>query len=56
MNMSRREFSRLMAMAGVAGLLPSCATSSKTLDKMYDLPTWGDVRLLHMTDCHAQLF
>jgi sulfur-oxidizing protein SoxB len=22
---------------------------------MYDLPAWGDVRLLHMTDCHAQL-
>jgi sulfur-oxidizing protein SoxB len=22
---------------------------------MYDLPSWGNVRLLHMTDCHAQL-
>jgi len=56
MNMSRREFSRLMAMAGVAGLLPACATkSNQSLDSMYDLPTWGDVRLLHMTDCHAQL-
>jgi len=56
MNMSRREFSRLMAMAGVAGLLPACATkSNQSLDRMYDLPTWGDVRLLHMTDCHAQL-
>ncbi len=55
MNISRREFSHLMAMAGVAGLLPSCATSSRSLDKMYDIPTEGDVRLLHMTDCHAQL-
>ena len=55
MNMSRREFSRLMAMACVAGILPGCASSSRSLDKMYDLPVWGDVRLLHMTDCHAQL-
>jgi len=55
MNMNRREFGRLMAMAGVAGMLPACATSSRSLDKMYDIPAWGDVRLLHMTDCHAQL-
>jgi len=56
MNMSRREFSRLMAMAGVAGLLPACATkSNQSLESMYELPTWGDIRLLHMTDCHAQL-
>jgi len=55
MNMSRREFSRLMAMAGAAGILPSYAHSNQSLDKMYDLPSWGDVRLLHMTDCHAQL-
>jgi len=55
MNMSRREFSRLLAMAGAAGLLPGCSTSSRSLDKMYDLPVWGDIRLLHMTDCHAQL-
>ncbi len=55
MNLSRREFTQLLAMAGAAGLLPSCASNSQSLDKMYDIPNWGDVRLLHMTDCHAQL-
>ena len=55
MNLSRREFTQLLAMAGAAGLLPSCATGGQSLEKMYDIPTWGDVRLLHMTDCHAQL-
>jgi len=54
MNISRREFTRLMAMAGVAGLLPGQAFGAGS-NKMYDIPSWGDVRLLHMTDCHAQL-
>ena len=55
MNISRREFTRLMAMAGVAGLLPGQAFGSSKQSEMYDIPSWGDVRLLHMTDCHAQL-
>jgi sulfur-oxidizing protein SoxB len=55
MNISRREFSRLMAMATVAGILPACASSSQSFERMYNIPNWGDVRLLHMTDCHAQL-
>jgi sulfur-oxidizing protein SoxB len=63
MNISRREFCHLMAMAAVAGLVPGCssnganakAKASFTSEKIYDLPNWGDIRLLHMTDCHAQL-
>jgi len=55
MNISRREFSQLMAMAGVAGMLPRNVFASSSAEKMYDLPATGDVRLLHMTDCHAQL-
>ena len=55
MNISRREFSQLMAMAGVAGLLPRNVFASSSVEKMYDIPVSGEVRLLHMTDCHAQL-
>ncbi len=54
MNINRREFSQLLAMAGIAGLFPFKASSSEPSTR-YTLPTWGDVRLLHMTDCHAQL-
>ena len=55
--MTRREFLRLLAIAGAAGLpldRPSAlaATSSGSL---YDLRPFGNVGLLHITDCHAQL-
>ena len=50
---SRREFIQLLSIAGVSGLLP---TSGFTLPKnFYDFPTLGNTRLLHFTDCHAQL-
>ncbi len=55
MNISRREFSHIMAMASVAGILPACASLSGSNKDLYKIPTWGDVRLLHITDCHAQL-
>lgn len=55
MNLSRREFSRLLGMAGSAGLLPGCITLGKTDDQLYQVPEVGDIRLLHITDTHAQL-
>ncbi len=56
MQLSRREFNRLLAMAGTAGLLPSCATnSSKQTENLYDIPNNGSLRLVHITDTHAQL-
>jgi sulfur-oxidizing protein SoxB len=51
MNLSRREFLQLMAAAGAAGLLPGAARAADP----YDLPAFGNVGLLHYTDCHAQL-
>jgi len=51
MNLSRREFLQIMAAAGAAGLLPGLARGADP----YDLPTFGNVGLLHYTDCHAQL-
>jgi S-sulfosulfanyl-L-cysteine sulfohydrolase len=54
--MDRREFVRLMAMAGAAGLpLAASAASAARDDAFYDLPRFGNVHLLHFTDCHAQL-
>ena len=61
MSISRREFLQLMAIAGTAGLaLPGCSTLSKrkfqrTPDDFYDVPKYGNVSLMHFTDCHAQL-
>ncbi len=56
MSITRREFVQLMGIAGAAGLLPQSAlATSKPLSYRYDVPTFGQVRLLHITDCHAQL-
>jgi len=56
MQLSRREFNQLLAMAGTAGLLPSCAsTHSKQAEILYDIPNNGNLRLIHITDTHAQL-
>lgn len=52
MNINRREFIQTLAAAGVSGLLPAGVSAGSNL---YDVPTFGDVRLLHITDSHAQL-
>jgi len=61
---SRREFLQLLAAAAATGLWtprPSSALSSidaaavKANGELYDFPTYGNVSLLHFTDCHAQL-
>ena len=55
--MQRREFLNLLAIAAAAG----AALDSKALlaapgpASFYDLPRFGNVHLLHFTDCHAQL-
>jgi sulfur-oxidizing protein SoxB len=56
MTISRREFMRLVGMAGAAGLVPgSVFASRKQPSDLYDVPKFGNVTLMHMTDCHAQL-
>jgi sulfur-oxidizing protein SoxB len=52
--MDRREFLRLLALAGAGGALlePRRADAA---GRLYDLPRFGNVGLLHLTDCHAQL-
>ncbi|WP_136681032.1 thiosulfohydrolase SoxB [Neptunomonas sp. XY-337] len=56
MSMSRREFAQLIGLAGAAGMLPTTgfAAAKQTADP-YELENFGNVRLLHITDCHAQL-
>jgi sulfur-oxidizing protein SoxB len=56
MTISRREFLRLVGMAGAAGLVPgSVFANRKQPSDLYEIPKFGNVRLMHMTDCHAQL-
>ena len=54
MNLSRREFSSVMAAALSAGF-PLHASAAAKAGSLYNLPKTGNVHLLHMTDCHAQL-
>jgi sulfur-oxidizing protein SoxB len=59
--MDRREFLQVLATASAAGLsLQGCASSGGVAagdraEAMYDIARFGNVSLLHFTDCHAQL-
>jgi sulfur-oxidizing protein SoxB len=58
MNLSRREFLHLLAAASAAGMAlgrHAQADAQAAQQGLYDLPPFGNVSLLHMTDCHAQL-
>ena len=54
MSLSRREFLHVLALAGSAGLLSRSGHVQNAAD-LYTTPAFGNVRLLHFTDCHAQL-
>ncbi len=56
MNLNRREFVRLLGLAGAAGLFPRIGLAAEHAgEKLYDLPAFGNARILHIADCHAQL-
>ena len=58
MNLTKREFVQLLGAASVAGLQMgrfANADAATAGNGMYDVPQFGNVSLLHMTDCHAQL-
>ena len=57
MGMNRREFLQLLAAASVAGfhLNPRLSFAANQPANPYELPVFGNVSLLHYTDCHAQL-
>ena len=54
--MQRREFLRLLALAAAAGgTLRPGLSEAQAASELYDLPAFGNVSLLHLTDVHAQL-
>ena len=55
MSLSRREFLQVLAAASAAGLPLEAAAATPADARFYDLPAFGNLRLLHFTDCHAQL-
>ncbi len=54
--MDRREFNKMLALGLAAGLaVPTLNRRSWAQGDAYDVPRFGNVHLLHMTDAHAQL-
>ncbi len=60
--MDRREFLRLLGIGALASGTAGCATGTRGgshaatgLAAMYDRAPFGNARLLHFADCHAQL-
>jgi sulfur-oxidizing protein SoxB len=54
--MDRREFLRILAIAGMASTPAACAVRGRpSADDLYAAQPFGQVRLLHFTDSHAQL-
>src|SRR6201995_4971562 len=54
MTIRRREFIKLSGAAALAGGLPGYARAADNAG-VYDLERFGNARILHMTDTHAQL-
>lgn len=58
MSLSKRDFLQVLGAAGVAGMglaRHAQADAATAEAALYDVPRFGNVSLLHMTDCHAQL-
>jgi len=54
--LNRREFLELIAKAGVTASLSGChALGNKNAGGLYELSKFGQARVLHITDTHAQL-
>ncbi|MGA0128569.1 MAG: thiosulfohydrolase SoxB [Burkholderiales bacterium] len=55
--MSRRDFLQLLGIAAAAGLPIGSrqALSKVDFESFYEIPKFGNVHLMHFTDCHAQL-
>ena len=59
MSLSRRDFMQLLAAASAAGMAldhrDALAATAGAGERLYDVPSFGNVSFLHFTDCHAQL-
>src|SRR5262245_43886852 len=54
MTIRRREFLKATGAATLSAALPRLARSADTAS-VYDIERFGDARILHITDTHAQL-
>ena len=59
MNIGRREFMQILAIASAAGMTlehrDALAAQAGASERLYELPAFGNVSFMHFTDCHAQL-
>jgi len=58
MNLTKREFLQVIGAGTMAGMGLSTyaeAQAAAASHGLYDIPKFGSVSFLHMTDCHAQL-
>jgi len=51
--LDRRRFLRCLTAAAASGMVPQAALAAD--DDLYDVGRFGNVRILHLTDTHAQL-
>jgi sulfur-oxidizing protein SoxB len=57
-NLTHREFLQLLGAGAVAGMAlgrHAQADANTASEGLYEVPRFGNVSFLHMTDCHAQL-
>jgi len=58
-SLARRDFLQLLAAASAAGMALDggrvLAAEPSAAERLYEQPAFGNVSLLHFTDCHAQL-
>jgi len=54
MDLRRRDVLRLLTAATAAGVVPRVARAADD-ESIYDVESFGNVRVLHLTDTHAQL-
>ncbi len=58
MNLTKREFMQVLGAGTMAGMGMGAYAQSdvaSATNGLYDIPKFGNVSFLHMTDCHAQL-
>ena len=58
MNLTKREFLQVLSAASAAGMglgRFANASAQTAAEGLYDIPKFGNVSFLHITDCHAQL-
>jgi S-sulfosulfanyl-L-cysteine sulfohydrolase len=53
--MHRRDVLKVVTAAALAGVLPRALARAAEADDLYDIGRFGNARVLHMTDTHAQL-